>query len=76
MHFEEPWSPGALRIAGLYFFLDEKDNGFRWLEKSCSMREFEILYLEIDDMFDSVRADPRYQNVLERIGLKEALLVQ
>jgi len=70
-HVGEPLSPGALEVAGLYFLLAEKDKGFEWLEKSYSRKEPNILYIQTFEMFDGIRADPRYQNLLERLGLKQ-----
>ncbi len=75
-HVGEPVSANATQVAALCFFLGEKDKGFEWLEKSYSRREFEILYVEVNVMFDGIRADPRYQNLLNRLGLKQAPLVQ
>ena len=69
-HVGEPLSGDAFQIAGLYFFLAENDKGFEWLEKSYSRRESSLLSIAVDDMLDDVRADPRYQNLLERLGLK------
>src|SRR3989441_10117265 len=75
-HIGEPLSSDALLMAGLCFFLVENDKGFEWLEKSYSRRESSLLSIAVDEMFDAVRADPRYQNLLERLGLKQELLVQ
>jgi TolB-like protein/tetratricopeptide (TPR) repeat protein len=75
-HAGEPFSGNALQMAGLYFFLGENDKGFEWLEKSYSRRESDLLSIRVDDMFDGVRADPRYQNLLNRMGLTQAPLVQ
>ena len=75
-HVGEPLSSDALLMAGLCFFLVENDKGFEWLEKSYSGREPGLLSIAVDDMFDVVRADPRYQNLLERLGLKRAQLVE
>src|SRR2546425_1280020 len=75
-HVGEPLSSDALLMAGLYFLLAQNDKGFEWLEKSYSRRESGLLSIAVDVMFDGVRADPRYQNLVERLGLKQALLVQ
>jgi adenylate cyclase len=66
----------AIQIAGLYFFLAENDKGFEWLEKAYSRRDSGLLGIAIDDMFDGIRSDPRYQNVLNKIGLAQAPLAQ
>ena len=71
-HAGEPLSGDAVQVAGLHFLLAEKDKGFEWLEKSYSRRESALLAIAVDDMFDGVRTDPRYQNLLDRLGLKQA----
>ena len=70
-HAGEPMSGDAVQMAGLHFFLAEHDKGFEWLDKSYSKREAGLLSIAVDDMFDGVRADPRYQNLLNRLGLKQ-----
>jgi len=75
-HVGEPFSGNALQMAGLYFFLGESDKGFEWLEESYSRRESDLLSIAVDDMFDGVRADPRYQSLMNRMGLTQAPLVQ
>jgi len=72
----EPFSGDGVQIAGLYFFLAENDKGFEWLEKSYLRRESGLLSIALDDMLDGVRGDPRYKNLLEKLGLKQAPLVQ
>jgi hypothetical protein len=39
------------------------------LEKSFSQRESRIPFLKIDKRFDLVQADPRFQDLLHRVGL-------
>ena len=72
----EPFGGDGVQIAGLYFFLAENDKGFEWLEKSYLRRESGLLSIALDDMLDGVRGDPRYKNLLEKLGLKQAPLVQ
>lgn len=56
-------------LAGLHFYLGEVEKGFELLEKSYSRKEFFLLFLNVDPFFDRVRADPRYQKLLIRLGL-------
>jgi adenylate cyclase len=65
----EPLGANACAIAGLYFYLGEVDAGFEWLERSYHRKEPELLDIAFDEIFDNVRSDPRYQNLLERLGL-------
>jgi adenylate cyclase len=62
----------AMEIAAYCFYLGEDDAGFEWLERSYSRKESELLDIGFDETFDNLRGDPRYQNLLERLGLKQA----
>jgi adenylate cyclase len=67
----DPFSATASEIAGYHMYLGEIDKGFEWLEKSYSRKESQLLETNYDEIFDNVRSDPRYQNLLKRLGLKE-----
>jgi TolB-like protein/tetratricopeptide (TPR) repeat protein len=59
-------------IAGLHFFLDNVDKGFEWLERAYSKREGFLLHIQWDWdrlLFDGVRNDPRYLDLVKRLGL-------
>ncbi len=59
----------AYSIACFYFYLGENDKGFQWLEKSYADREDTLLYIKWDWDLDPVRTDPRYLDLLKRLGL-------
>ena len=54
-------------IAIVYVGLGEKDQAFAWLEKAYEDRS--LLYVKVDPMFDPLRPDPRFKDLLHRIGL-------
>jgi adenylate cyclase len=56
-------------IADLHFYLGEDHEGFAWLERSWSGREFDLIYVESDEFLDRVREDGRYKSLQERLGL-------
>jgi TolB-like protein/DNA-binding winged helix-turn-helix (wHTH) protein/Tfp pilus assembly protein PilF len=56
-------------IAEIYATLGDRDSTMRWLEKSYSQRESRLPFLKVDSRFDQVRPDPRFQDLLHRIGL-------
>ncbi|HEX9136605.1 MAG TPA: hypothetical protein VF905_06640 [Nitrospirota bacterium] len=60
----------ALAVAGAYARAGDKENAFRWLEKSYQDREGHYLTLVrwIPD-FKSLHADPRFTDLLRRMGL-------
>jgi TolB-like protein/DNA-binding winged helix-turn-helix (wHTH) protein/tetratricopeptide (TPR) repeat protein len=57
----------APEIALVYLGLDEKDQAMAWLEKAYAERFNPSVLLR--PAFDSMRSDPRFQNLLRRIGL-------
>jgi tetratricopeptide (TPR) repeat protein len=50
--------------------LGDKDQAFAWLEKAYQAHSGNMSYLGWDIFYDSLRADPRFLNLLQRIGLK------
>jgi tetratricopeptide (TPR) repeat protein len=75
-HIGEPVSPSATEIGGLYLFVGEIQKGFECLERAFARREFNLLYLSSGELFDNVRGDERYLNIIKRLGLKPATIVQ
>jgi len=59
----------AYGIALVYVGLGDKDQAFQWLEKSFQDHEARINRLKVDPLFDSVRSDARYADLIHRIGL-------
>lgn len=58
-----------LHIARIYAGLRENDRVFQWLHKGYEDRSDHLLILGVDPSFDDVRSDPRFTNLLHRIGL-------
>jgi TolB-like protein/TPR repeat protein len=63
-------APGSMAslIAAFYFYLGDTDKGFEWLERSLSRGE-DISGIKYDPDFDGIRTDPRYFDLLKRLGL-------
>jgi serine/threonine-protein kinase len=61
----------ATEIADLHFFLGDVDEGFEWLERAYSKREGNLLGIQYDWFLDEVRTDPRYLDLLKRLGLDQ-----
>ena len=57
-----------LDIAIIHTGLDDRDTAFYWLEKAFDERVMRIQELA-DPEFDSLRRDPRYAILVQRIGL-------
>ncbi len=56
-------------IAMVYAGLGEKDETFRWLEKAYADREGRMSLLKLAPEFDGVRSDPRFADLIRRVGL-------
>jgi TolB-like protein len=70
-HFHDERGPGAFSISAIHFYLGEKDMGFEWLEKSYSKEEFALTGIQVDEFLDGVRSDPRYLDLVKRLGLAQ-----
>ena len=60
-------SPGV--IAALQAALGEKDQAFASLDKAYDERDNLLVLLRVEPMFDPLRSDPRFTNLLRRVGL-------
>jgi TolB-like protein/Tfp pilus assembly protein PilF len=58
-------------IGFIYAKAGEKDQAFAWLEKGLKEKSDRIQYLKIDHMVDSLRSDPRYADMLKRMGMPQ-----
>jgi len=58
-------------IAMIYVGLDEKEEAFAWFEKAYQQRSFFLLFIKTDPMMDSVRSDPRFTDLMLRIGFPQ-----
>jgi serine/threonine protein kinase/Tfp pilus assembly protein PilF len=57
------------QVATIYAGLGEKDQAFRLLKKGYEQRSAGMLYLAIDPFWHGMRSDPRFTDMLRRIGL-------
>jgi serine/threonine protein kinase/tetratricopeptide (TPR) repeat protein len=56
-------------FAGIHIGLGENDRALEYLEKSCAEHCHWLIYLHIDPSMDSLRGNPRFQELLRRVGL-------
>ena len=59
----------SLGFARIYVGLGDKEQAFAWLEKGCEERETPIYFLKVDPIWDPLRSDPRFNDLLRRVGL-------
>ena len=64
-----PASPAM--VAGIYLLLGDKDETFKWLEKGFLQRDGFLLELKHGSEWQSLRGDPRYEDLVRRIGFPE-----
>ena len=56
-------------IAVIHLGLGEKDQAFDWMQKAYEDRSAWLVYLKVDPLFDPVRGDARFADLLRRVGL-------
>jgi serine/threonine protein kinase/Tfp pilus assembly protein PilF len=56
-------------FAGIHSGLGENDRALEYLEKSYEEHSHWLIYLHIDPSMDDSRNDPRFQDLLRRVGL-------
>jgi serine/threonine-protein kinase len=56
-------------VARIHASLGELDNAFRWLERAEEQRPYVMIRLMADPTLDPLRSDPRYTELLRRVGL-------
>jgi serine/threonine-protein kinase len=56
-------------ISLVYFALQDKELGFRWLTRAFDERQAFVSFAKYDPAFDGVRADPRFQALVARLKL-------
>ena len=58
-------------IATYYARLGEKEEALAWLQKSYEQRDFRLTLLSVAYEFDDLRSDPRFKELIRRLGLPE-----
>jgi adenylate cyclase len=65
----QPRRPPAAAIALIYGQLGDRDNAFRWLDRAVEERSSFLLFIKVSPRVDPLRSDPRFRELLQRIGL-------
>jgi len=58
----------ALILARIYTELGQRDEAFKWLEKAFENKENELVYIKVSPIWDKLRDDPRFADMLRRLG--------
>ena len=60
------------RLAPIYVGISDYDTAFELLEEAYGQRSFYLLFtIKSDPWFDPIRQDPRYEKLLEKMGLAD-----
>jgi tetratricopeptide (TPR) repeat protein len=61
----------ASYIAGAYLGVGHKDEAIAWLEKGYAQHSNAMTTLKVEPAYDPLRSDPRFQELLRRVGLAQ-----
>ena len=57
--------------SNLFALIGDKDKAFEFLENSYEQRNVLMPFLKVEPMYDSLRSDPHFQDLLDRINYPE-----
>ena len=60
---------GSYEIALIYSGLGDRDQAFAWLDNAARVHDVGLVYLKVDPCLDPLRTDPRFAQLLHRVGL-------
>ncbi len=60
-----------LYVADIYIGLGEKEQAFHWLEKEYEARSVGLVSLRVNPIYDSLRSDPRFTELMRRVGFAQ-----
>jgi eukaryotic-like serine/threonine-protein kinase len=60
-----------LDVAENYALLGDKNSAFAWLDKAYQHHSGPLIMLKVEPAFDSLRSDPRYADLVRRIGFPQ-----
>jgi serine/threonine-protein kinase len=60
----------ALAIAFVSAALGKNDTAFGWLERAFDEQDGLLVWLRVDPRLDKLRSDPRFEDLVERVGLR------
>jgi hypothetical protein len=60
----------AMFLAAIYAGLGDNDQAFAWLEKDFKERSGTLVYITYFPVYDTLRDDPRYMDLLRRMGIE------
>ena len=64
--YVSPWAIGSI-----YAGLGEKDKAFEFMQKAYEERDEQLVFYKINPFADSLRSDPRFKEIVKKIGLEK-----
>jgi TolB-like protein len=61
----------SLMVAAACVRVGDKECAFRWLEKGIEERDDLMINLNVEPVFDGIRWDPRYRDLVRRVGIPQ-----
>ena len=61
----------AFWMAEAYAHVGDKEKTLEWLEKAADERFYRVTFVGVDPLFDPYRSDPRFQDLVRRMGLPQ-----
>jgi serine/threonine-protein kinase len=60
---------GTLSVAEVYLGLGSTPDALDWLDKAYRKRPYGLVFLGVDPLWKPLRGEPRFQELLRKIGL-------
>jgi serine/threonine-protein kinase len=67
---DEETAIGPFMVAMIWALLDSAEKVFSYLDKAFEIRDVDMAFLQYVPFLDEYRTDPRYKQLLEKMGLK------
>jgi hypothetical protein len=55
-------------FAILHLGLGDVETSLTWLERACDQHESQIAAVKVHPVYDSLRSEPRFHQILRRVG--------
>jgi hypothetical protein len=57
-------------LACVYAIIGEKDEAFKWFERGYQEHDGWMQTLKVDPSYDPIRSDPRFKELLRKVGFE------
>jgi tetratricopeptide (TPR) repeat protein len=62
----------AAAFVNAYLGLGDNEQAFAWLERAYKEQSMILQYIRVHPFFDPLRGDPRFADLVRRVGLEQA----